>query len=132
MTLYTESGEQHGLLKTLANSVPASAKDNVKNKKEYESIQKENARIVSARYINHRNKLEPLEIPYNAGPGEPLYMYRFIPNYTYRIPLGLVNQVNTQGKVFQRKKISDENDAPEALESNFPKQVHEMVPVGFN
>lgn len=132
MTLYTAAGEQHGLVKTVANSVPASAKESITKKKEYEGIQKENEKVVSARYINHRNKLEPLDVPYNAGPGQPLHMYRFLPNYTYRIPLGLVKQINTQGKIYQGKYISEDNDAPDALESNTPKQVHEMVPVGFS
>ncbi|MDC7243646.1 MAG: hypothetical protein PQJ44_06895 [Sphaerochaetaceae bacterium] len=131
MKLFTEDGREHGLLKTLANSVTKDNAEGIKNKKEYEAKKKENSRMVNARYVNSRGVGEPLSLPYCAGAGEPIHLYKFIHNYTYRVPMGVVNQINENAKLVQRKKISEENDSASALSNGGSLQVHEMIPVGF-
>ncbi len=132
MKLLTENGQEHGLLKTLANSVQKSREEGIKNKKDYEAKKKDNAKMVSARYVNTRGIGEPLSLPYCAGAGEPIQLYKFIHGYTYRVPMGVVNQINDNAKLIQRKKISDEQDSAQANEKANPLQIHEMIPVGFN
>lgn len=129
--ILTENGEQHGLLKTLANSVNKDKEECITNKKEYEARKKENAKIVNARYVNSRGVNEPLSLPYCAGPGQPVQLYKFIHNHTYKVPMGVVNQVNEGSKLLQRQKIDGENDNVNRQEKS-PLQVHEMIPVGFH
>ncbi len=100
LLMATASGEQHGLINTLTNCVPADEFKHFKpeHKKEMERLKKENARIVKAEYINSRGKHERLTMPYCAGSGEPIHIWHFIPGKTYEIPLGLVEMVNDKNK----------------------------------
>jgi hypothetical protein len=92
----TASGEQHGLINTLTNSVPF---DDFKsmtpaNKAKIEKEKKEDARLVKAEYMNSRGRHERLVKPYCKYAGDPIQIYNFIPGKVYEIPLGLVKEVN--------------------------------------
>lgn len=105
LTLATASGEQHGLINTLTNSVPFDEYKHFKpeHKKEMESRKKENARIVKAEYMNSRGRHERLTKPFCLGSGEPIQIWHFIPGKTYEVPLGLVNEVNDKNKIMKRR-----------------------------
>lgn len=105
LTLATASGEQHGLINTLTNSVPFDEYKHFKpeHKKEMESRKKENARIVKAEYMSSRGRHERLTKPFCLGSGEPIQIWHFIPGKTYEVPLGLVNEVNDKNKIMKRR-----------------------------
>ncbi len=98
--LATASGEEHGLINTLTNSVPFDDFKNMKpeHKKELERQKKEDARIVEAEYLNSRGRHERLTKPYCKYAGDPIQIWHFIPGKTYKVPIGLVNEVNDKNK----------------------------------
>ncbi len=140
IALATASGEQHGLINTLTNCVPADDFKNFKpeHKKELEALKKENARIVEAEYLNSRGRHERLTKPYCAGSGEPIQIWHLIPGKTYKIPLGFIKEVNDQNKIMKKRSglVSIDGNAVNKDESPLGKDeegewLHRMVPVGF-
>src|SRR5579864_4674783 len=95
-SLYTASGEQHGLLYQLSNSVPFDDFKHMKpeHRKEVIAQKKEDDKIVKAEYLNSRGKHERLTKPYCRYAGDPIQMWHFIPGKQYDVPLGLVKEVN--------------------------------------
>lgn len=96
ITQYTQSGEAHGLVNTLTNSVPF---DDFKHmtpqtKAKLEKEKKEDARMVKAEYINRTGRHERLTKPYCRYAGDPIQIWHFIPGRTYTVPLGLIKEVN--------------------------------------
>lgn len=96
VAMCTKSGEEHGLINTLTNSVPFDDFKNMtpSNKAKIEKEKKEDARLVKVEYMNSRGKHERLVKPYCRYAGDPIQIYNFIPGYVYEIPLGLVKEVN--------------------------------------
>jgi hypothetical protein len=96
ITQYTASGEAHGLINTLTNSVEFNdfkhMAPHIKAKLEKEK--KEDARLVKVEYINRTGRHERLTKPYCRYAGDPILIYNFIPGRTYEIPYGLVKEVN--------------------------------------
>lgn len=134
VVMVTETGEQHGLINTLANSV--SAADAFKNmdpewKSKAEKMKKDDSRMVKARYINHRGMNERLDKPYCRYAGEPIRMYHLIPGYTYELPMGFIKEINEP--LHQPMKRSGLlNKDGQALPSDKKgDSVHELVPVSF-
>lgn len=130
----TETGEQHGLINTLANSV--SAADAFKNmdpewKSKAEKMKKDDSKMVKARYINHRGTHERLDKPYCRYAGDPIRVYHLIPGYTYELPLGFVNEINDPlHKPMKRSGLL--NKEGQALPSDkVADKIHELVPVSF-
>src|SRR5574338_546733 len=105
LMLSTASGELHGLINTLTNSVPFDDFKNMKpeHKKELEKQKKEDARLVEAEYMNSRGRHERLTKPYCKYAGDPIQIWHFIPGKTYEVPLGLVNEVNDKNKVMKKR-----------------------------
>lgn len=106
LVMVTASGEQHGLINTLTNSVPF---DDFKhmtpaNKAKVEKEKKEDARIVKVEYLNSRGKHERLTKVYCRYSGDPIQIWHFIPGKAYEVPLGLVNEINDKNKIM--KKLS--------------------------
>jgi hypothetical protein len=134
----TASGEQHGLVNTLTNSSEFNDFKHMdpKTKAKCEKDRKEDARLVKARYINHRGAHERLDKPYCRWAGDPIKMYHLIPGYTYELPLGMVNEVNEMrmmkrsGLVSQDDKNVTPDGSPLAQDQNDNK-IHELVPVSF-
>jgi hypothetical protein len=133
----TASGEQHGLINTLANSVPfddfKSMKPEVKAK--CEKAKKEDNRMVKARYINHRGRHERLSKPYCRWSGDPILQYHLIPGNTYDLPLGFINEVNAVRIPKRSGLVSVDGDE---LNNGTPldkdtagEAVHELVPTSF-
>ncbi len=100
LTLATASGEMHGLVNTLTNSVVFDDFKNFKpeHKKELERLKKEDAKIVKVEYLNSRGRHERLTKPYCKYAGDPIQIWNFIPGKTYDVPLGLVKEVNDASK----------------------------------
>ena len=90
LMLSTASGELHGLINTLTNSVPFDEFKNMKpeHKKEMERLKKENSKLVEAEYMNSRGRHERLTKPYCEFAGDPIQIWHFIPGKVYMAPLG--------------------------------------------
>jgi hypothetical protein len=126
----TESGEEHGLIKVVANSVPNSDGKRFKEK-DRESMKKmrdEQSKMVKKQYINMKGPQERLEIPYMLWDGDPVLTYRFIPDHIYDIPQGLVDMVNEK-TVPKRSDLIDPNTKKIATMDSKMKTEHRFVSV---
>jgi len=127
----TASGEEHGMIKTLANSVPAHKFEKFSPERKTQ-LEKEKVRdnsVVSARYINHRGPHERLTKPYMRWAGDPIQIWHLIPGETYEMPLGLVEEVN-KARMPKRSEVLDSQGVPTKKDGQ-AVQIHELVPVGF-
>ncbi len=120
--LSTGSGELHGLINTLTNSVPF---DDFKhmtppNKAKMEKEKKEDARLVKVEYLNSRGKHERLTKPYCKYAGDPIQIWHFIPGKTYEIPLGLVKEVNDKNKIMKKRSGLLEIDGEKVTKEGSP------------
>jgi hypothetical protein len=140
LTLATASGEMHGLINTLTNSVPFDDFKNMTpaNKKKLEAEKKEDSRLVKAEYLNSRGRHERLTKPYCKYAGEPIQIWHFIPGKVYEVPLGLVNEVNDKNKIMKKRSglVSvDENnvtkDGSPLSQDQEGEWIHKFVASGF-
>lgn len=140
IALATASGEFHGLVNTLTNSVPFDEFKNFKpeHKKEMERLKKEDSRIVKAEYLNARGRHERLEMHYCKYAGDPVQAWKFIPGKVYEVPVGLVNQVNDKNKRLPKRSglVSLDGEPIRKDEAPIEKDeegdwLHRFVAVGF-
>lgn len=140
LTLVTASGEMHGLINTLTNSVPFDEFKNFKpeHKKEMERQKKEDSKLVKAEYMNSRGRHERLTKPYCKYAGDPIQVWHFIPGKVYEVPLGLVKEINDSTKHIPKRSglISIDGQAVNKDESPLAQdqegeQLHRLVPAGF-
>ena len=140
LMLSTASGELHGLINTLTNSVPFDEFKNMKpeHKKEMERQKKEDARLVKAEYMNSRGRHERLTKPYCKYAGDPIQIWNFIPGKTYEVPLGLVNEVNDKNKIMKQRSGLLEIDGKSVRSDDSPldsdqegEWLHRFSAVGF-
>lgn len=105
IVMTTASGEMHGKINVLTNSVPDDGFKNMKpeHKKEMERQKKEDGKIVKAEYLNSRGRHERLTKAYCKYAGEPIEIWHFIPGKTYDVPLGLVKEVNDKNKIMKKR-----------------------------
>ncbi len=131
LTLVTASGEEHGMIKQLANSVQGDGFQHMtpEAKAEAQRKKKEDSRLVKARYLNSRGKGERLSKPYCRNAGEPIQFWKFIPGQVYEIPKGLIDEVNAV-KNMVRADLLDEDGKPRAKDEE-EAPLHQFVPVGF-
>jgi len=136
----TASGEQHGLINTLTNSVPFDEFKNFKpeHKKEMERLRKEDSKIVKAEYMNSRGRHERLTKPYCKYAGDPILVFHLIPGKTYELPLGLIKEVNDASKYIPKRSglVSIDGESIRKDESPLDKDeqgdwLHRLVPAGF-
>lgn len=136
----TASGELHGLINTLTNSVPFDEFKHMKpeHKKEMERLKKEDSKLVKAEYMNSRGRHERLTKPYCKYAGDPIQIWHFIPGKTYEVPLGLVKEVNDSMKHIPRRSglVSIDGEAVKKDESPLEKDqegewLHKFVSSGF-
>lgn len=130
--LVTPSGEQHGLINSVANSVEDNGFKHMKPdvKAKAEKLRKEESRIVRARYINHRGTHERLTKPYMRWAGDPIQTWHLIPGQEYDLPLGLVNEINNSPGLARRSDLLDARGQP-TMKDGKAEKLHELVPVGF-
>lgn len=140
LTLATASGEMHGLINTLTNSVPFDDFKNMTpaNKKKLEAEKKEDSRLVKAEYLNSRGRHERLTKPYCKYAGEPIQIWHFIPGKVYEVPLGLVNEVNDKNKIMKKRSGLVSVDEANVTKDGSPlsqdqegEWVHKFVASGF-
>lgn len=135
---YTASGEAHGLINVLTNSVEFNdfkhMAPHIKAKLEKEK--KEDAKIVKVEYINRTGKHERLTKPYCKYAGDPIHVWNFIPGKVYEVPYGLVKEVNQMKSV--RRSGLLEVDGEKVTKDGSPlakdedgEWVHRFVGVGF-
>ena len=129
----TESGEEHGLINSVANSVKDNGWQHMEPdvKAKVEKERKEDAKKVKARYINHRGAHERLTKPYCRYPGDKIDTWHLIPGKTYELPMGFIKEVNDPGKRLPRRsQVLDANGRP-TEKDGVAEQIHELVPITF-
>ena len=141
VAMITRSGEAHGLINRLTNSVPFDDFKNMtpENKKQMQAQKKEDAKIVKAEYMNSRGRHERLTKPYCKYAGDTIQIWHFIPGQVYEVPKGLVDEVNDPQKHLpQRSGLVSVDGAPlNKDESPLQKDqegtwLHKFVPCGWN
>jgi hypothetical protein len=130
--MVTARGEEHGLIKTIANSVMGEGFKNMKPdaKAKAEKQRKEDSRMIKARYLNSRGMHERLTKPYCKYAGDRIETWHFIPGQIYSVPLGLVNEVNANPGLPRRSEVLDANGNPTKRDGETEK-LHNFVPVEF-
>lgn len=113
MPQVTESGEQHGLIGVVSNSVPNSEGKRFKEKDRVamQKLRDEQSRMVKARFINTKGKTDPYPVPYMKWDGDPILTYKLLPNYEYEVPKGLVDDFNNRA-VMERSGLLDKSGKP--------------------
>lgn len=126
----TPSGEEHGLIKVVANSVPNSEgkRFNEKDRVSMQKLRDEESRMVKVQYINTKGTQERLERPYMRWDGDPVLTYRFIPEEVYEIPKGLMDEVNSK-RLPKRSGLIDPRTKQELLTDKLEMSEHRFVPV---
>ncbi len=128
LTMVTSWGEEHGMIKEVANSVADTGfgrfaeKDRVKMEKQ----RKEDGKMVWVKYINYQGKHERLSAPYLKWAGDTIKTYHLIPNHEYYLPMGFVEQVNSNPGLPEREGKMDRNDKP-LKKDGMPQKIHELI-----
>lgn len=122
---------EHGLLYKISNSVTESHTKNMDSeaKAKFEKSQKDDSRLVTARFILKDKHEVWNDIGHCNGPTDPLCMFRFLDGYTYKIPMGLVKKVNEEGRKKTRAGLM--NKTGQVSTSEGVEVIREFVPVGF-
>lgn len=138
VAMYTNSGEAHGLINKLGNSVACDGFKHMdpKTKAECEKQKKEDNRMVKARYINSRGQHERLTKPYCRWAGDPILMYNLIPGYVYDLPYGMVKEVNDKKNIKRSGLVSQDGQPLKRDESPLDQDqvcdsLHQLVPIEF-
>lgn len=140
LTLATASGEAHGLINVLTNSVVFDDFKNMKpeHKKELERQKKEDSRLVKAEYMNSKGRHERLTKPYCKYAGDPIQIWHFIPGKVYEVPLGLVNEVNDKNRIMKKRQGLVSIDGVPTKHDESPLEsdqegdwLHKFTPVSF-
>jgi hypothetical protein len=135
---YAANGEAHGLVDVRTNSVEFNDFKYMdpKTKAIVEKEKKEDAKIVEVEYINRTGRHERLTKPYCKYAGDPIQMWNFIPGQRYKVPLGLVKEVNEK-KMMKRAGLL-EVDGEKVTKSGAPLEqdqegdwVHKFIPINF-
>lgn len=134
----TATGEQHGLINTLTNSVQF---DDFKHmspttKAKLEKEKKEDSRMVKVEYLNSKGRHERLTKPYCRYAGDPIQIYNLIPGRQYEVPMGFVKEVNGM-KEMKRSGLLEVDGKPinadnSPLASDQEADwTHKLIPCGF-
>lgn len=129
--LVTANGIEHGLLNVLVNQVPKSKRFknmDAKRREEMEKKIKADSELVEVRYLNYKNQENgSLYKDYYAGAGEPYYLFNFLHDHVYKVPKGLVDQVNDPNHMIQKREgCVDINGNPLAKDGP-KKRIHHFV-----
>lgn len=136
--MYTPSGEAHGLVNTLTNSVENNDfKHFAPDKKaQIEKEKKEDSRIVKMEYINRKGNHERLDKPYCRYAGDPIQMYHLIPGYTYDLPMGMVKEVNekempVRSDLVEVDGVKVTKDGSPLSKDRKGEWVHKLIPAKY-
>ena len=130
--MVTKNGERHGLINSVANSVPDDGFKHFtpENKVKAEKLKKDEHRIVKARYRNSRGSHERLTKPYCRWAGDPIQTWHLIPGQEYELPYGFVKEVNESPGLAKRSEVLGPDGKPTTVDGEAEK-LHELIPVGF-
>lgn len=129
--LVSKSGEKHGIINRVANSVPYNDfkrfaekdREKMKKMKEHES------QIIEAEYFNSRGPNERLTKPYCHWDGDPIDTWHCIPGEVYSIPMGLFEEINDPKKNLpQRSEVLDANGRP-TVKDGPGEKIHRFLAV---
>ena len=132
LMMTTVSGEKHGRINVVANSV----QDNnfkhmdAKTKAKAEKQKEEDHKMIKARYHNYRGNHERLTKPYCRWAGDNIETWHFIPGEVYNVWKGLVEEVNANPGLARRSDVLDASGKP-TLKDGKPEKLHEFFPIGF-
>jgi predicted metal-dependent hydrolase len=133
LTQRTRNGIEHGLINTVANSVPDNQFKRFAEKDRVwlEKQKKEDEKLVYKRYLHADGEkegaaIEWLQRPYYKYEGQPITTWRFIHDNCYWIPKGLCDEVNQQPALPKRSEILDANGVP-TKEEGKAKKIHRFV-----
>lgn len=107
----TSSGEVHGLINQLPNSVTKEQEIKPSVKEKFDKKKKEDHRLVKVTYLHRDGANEGLSRAYMNYAGDTIQLWRFIHDYEYEIPKGLMDDVNNS-KLEQRSEVCDVNGVP--------------------
>jgi hypothetical protein len=135
---YTAAGEAHGLVDVRTNAVEFNdfkyMAPNIKAK--VEKQKKEDVVLVDVEYINRTGRHERLTKPYCLYAGDPIQMWNFIPGQKYKVPMGLVREVNEK-KIPKRSGLM-EVDGEKVTKDGSPLSqdqegdwIHKLIPCTF-
>lgn len=129
---FTSSGEKHGLIGVVANSVPNSEGKRFKepHKVSMQKLRDEESRMVKVQYINTKGPEQRLERPYMRWDGDPILSYKFIPEQIYEIPKGLVDEINNKRNP-KRSGLIDPKTKEPIMMDKMEHSEHRFVPVSF-
>lgn len=132
LRLKTESGEEHGLINTVGNSVQDNDFKHMKpeTKEKAKSLKKDDDRMVKARYLNIRGEGETLEKSYCRWAGSPIQTWKFIHDHIYTVPNGLVKEINESCGLAQRSEVLDAKGIP-TKKDKAALRIHSFVPISF-
>lgn len=137
--MVTASGEEHGLVNILTNSVEFNDFKNMSPeiKSKLQKEKKEDARLVKAVYWNARGMHERLDKPYCRYAGDRIEQWHLIPGYEYELPMGFIKEVNGTEAMPQRSGLltvdgKDINTDGSPLDKDRKAQkLHQLVPAAF-
>jgi len=131
LVMVTASGEQHGLINSVGNSVKDDGFKHFepKYKEMMEKNKKSDAKIIKARYLNKNGPGERLTRPYCRYAGDPIQTWHFIPGKEYDVPKGLVDEINNK-KETKRSGLCNADGVPLAKDEEV-ESIHSFVPVGW-
>ncbi len=127
----TKLGIEHGLIETIANSVPDHGYKNLNdtNRKEMLSRRKRDLEMVKRTYQNLKNQeTGKFEGWYADHPGEVMRSYRFLHGHTYTMPRGYARKVNAMGAPL-RSGLLDSNGNSLEVDGQID-HTHQLVAVG--
>lgn len=126
----TASGEEHGCLGLIANSEKDDGFKHMspENKAKAEKLRKEESRIIEAQYIHRKEDNGRLEMSYCRWGGDAISKWKFINNHTYKVPVGLVNQVNNCSI---NCRSTDDTERTDINKIRSKDRVHQFIAVGF-
>lgn len=138
VTMCTATGEEHGLVNRIGNSVAFDEFKNIdpKYKNQLKKEKEEDAKVVKARYMNMKNKTERLDKPYCRYSGDPICIYHLIHGHTYELPMGFIKEVNGKKTVKRSGLVSLDGEAVKKDESPLERDVvedghHQLLPISF-
>jgi len=126
----TPTGQEHGLVKVVGNSVVFNDYKRFKesDREKMKKMHLDECKMVKVTYINTKGADLPLELIYCNWDGDPLLSYKFLPDHEYEIPKGLKDMVNKK-KIKKRSGLVDKNNKDLMVDSDVPGE-HRFVSVG--
>ena len=123
----TREGVEHGLVETIANSVPDHGYKNLSEKHRKEMLDKKKNDLELVEIVYHHLKNQDtgkFEGWYADHPGTPMYYFRLLYGLKYKIPKGMAKKINNLGAP-QRSGLVDSR-GNELLRDGVKERTHQV------